>query len=301
METKLSLGVIILTYNEEIHIERCINSVKSIASQIIVIDSFSTDNTVALAENMGATVLQNKWENNHAKQLNWGLENAPFTTDWILRIDADEIVTPELVEEIKEKLPLLNNEVTGVVLPRYNYFMGKKIERGTGVLKILRLFRKNKAVCENKIMDEHMVLLEGRSIEFSNYMIDNNLKNLTWWTTKHNNYSIREMIVLVTNEFNLTPNLNFDEKLSEGAKQKRNLKTKYARMPLFWRAGAYFIYRYIVKGGFLEGKEGFLWHFLQGFWYRMLVDAKIYELKKACGNDKEKIKSYIKDNYNIEI
>lgn len=297
----LSIGVIILTYNEEIHIERCINSVKSIASQIVVIDSYSTDRTVEIAENMGAVVLQNKWENNHAKQLNWGLEHALFTSEWILRIDADEIVTPELAREIESKLPLLKPDVTGVVLSLYNYFMGKKIERGTGVLKILRLFRRNKAVCENKMMDEHMVLLEGNSIEFSNFMIDNNLNNLTWWTTKHNGYSNREMISLICNEFELREYNNPNNVLSKHAKKKRKLKSKYANMPLFWRAGAYFFYRYILKGGFLEGKEGFLWHFLQGFWYRILVDAKIYELKKKCGNDHDKIKAYISHHYQIEL
>ena len=298
---KPSVTALILTYNEEIHIERCINSVRSFATQIVIIDSFSTDNTVVIAKKMGATVLQNKWENRYAKQFNWGLENAPIYTDWILRIDADEIISPELSKEIQEKLPLLNNNVTGVVLPLFNYFMGKKIERGTGVLKILRLFRRDKAFCENKMMDEHMVLLEGHSVEFSNCMVDNNLNNLTWWTTKHNNYSIREMIDLINVEFNLSEINNSGEVLTKDAKKKRDLKRKYAGMPLFWRTGAYFFYRYILKGGFLEGKEGFLWHFLQGFWYRMLVDAKIYELKKACGNDKEKIKNYINKNYNIEI
>jgi len=109
------------------------------------------------------------------------------------------------------------------------------------------------------------------------------------------------MISLICNQFELSKNNKSNEVLSKDARKKRNQKSKYARMPLFWRAGAYFFYRYIIKGGFLEGKEGFLWHFLQGFWYRILVDAKIYEIKKACGNDKEKIKSYINQNYNIEI
>ena len=199
------------------------------------------------------------------------------------------------------KVPVLSKDVTGVVIPRYNYFMGKKIKRGTGVLKILRLFRTHKAVCENRMMDEHMVLLEGHSVEFSNAMVDHNLNNLTWWTTKHNNYSNREMISLICDEFDLNMKSSHNETLSSAAKNKRKLKSKYASMPLFWRAGAYFFYRYILKGGFLEGKEGFLWHFLQGFWYRILVDAKIYEIKKACGNDKVAIKNYIKQNYSIEI
>lgn len=301
MNKKLSLAAIILTYNEEIHIERCINSLKSFASQIIVIDSFSTDNTVELAQQMGAIVLQNKWENMYAKQLNWGLENAPLNCEWILRIDADEIITPELAIEIERELPLVSEDVTGVVLPLFNLFMGKKIKRGTGKLKILRLFKRGKAICENRMMDEHMVLLDGHSVEFSNSMIDQNLNNLTWWTTKHNLYSIREMVDLISHEFKLNESTPSENELTKEAKNKRLLKSKYSRMPLFWRAGVYFFYRYIIKGGFLEGKEGFLWHFLQGFWYRILVDAKIYEIKKACGNDVNKIRAYLHHNYQIKL
>lgn len=301
MSKDLSLGAIILTYNEEIHIERCINSLKSVVSQIVIIDSHSTDKTVEIAERMGAVVLQKKWENNYARQLNWGLENAPFTCDWVFRIDADEIITEELAKEIEKELPILNEDVTGVVLPRYVFFMGKRIKRGTGVQKLLRVFRRNKAVCENKMMDEHMVLLEGHSVEFSNFMIDENLNNLTWWTTKHNGYSTREMVDLISQEFDLVDEDNLETELTDDAKSKRKLKSFYTQAPLFWRAGGYFFYRYILKGGFLEGKEGFLWHFLQGFWYRLFVDAKIYEIKKACGDDKNKIKEYIRYHYQIKL
>ena len=300
MKNNLNIAVIILTYNEKIHIERCINSVKSIAADIIVIDSFSTDNTVELAENIGARVLQNKWENNHAKQLNWGLKNANIKSDWILRIDADEIITPELSKEITDKLPNLSNSTNGVVLPLYNVFMGKTIKRGTGVLKILRLFRNGKAFCENRIMDEHMVLTEGDTVEFSNYMLDNNLNNLEWWTNKHNAYSNRETVNILINQFNLLDESD-EGALSKKALKKRKLKSKYERMPLFWRAFGYFVFRYFIKGGFLEGKVGFIWHFLQGFWYRVLVDAKIYEIKKRFGTDKEAIKAYILSEYKIEI
>ena len=94
-----------------------------------------------------------------------------------------------------------------------------------------------------------------------------------------------------------------DEKkqISGQAKAKRMMKHRYAKQPLFWRAFAYFCYRYFFKLGFTEGKEGFLWHFLQGWWYRTLVDAKVFEIKKACGNDKEKIRRHLKDNYGIEL
>lgn len=299
---KVSIGTIILTYNEEIHIERCIENAKRFSEQIYVIDSFSTDNTVAIAKGLGAKVLQNKWENNHAKQLNWGLENANFQTDWILRLDADEYLTDELIDEIKEKLPTLEENITGVVLPRGNYFLGRKITKGVGVVNLLRLFRRDKAFCEDRHMDEHMVLKEGVSIEFSNNMVDNNLNNLTLWTTKHNGYSNREASDLLSLKYGLeNKQNNTDEKLTKQAGVKRNWKKKYANMPLFWRVAAYFCYRYFLKGGFLEGKEGFLWHFLQGFWYRMLVDAKIYQIEKECEGNKDKIIRYLEENYQIKI
>lgn len=302
------ISIIILTYNEEIHITRCIESVKSIAKEVFIVDSFSTDKTIELAEAAGAKVFQNKWENNHAKQFNWALNNLPIQTKWVLRLDADEYLTPELVQELKEKLPNLSPDITGVIIPLRRVFLGRTIKKGTGGIKMLRLFQNKKAKCEQRWMDEHMQLLEGRTIEFNHEFADHNLNNIAWWTTKHNGYSIREAIDLLDVELGLFGAEGREngarskrEAISEQAAAKRRKKHTYAKQPLFWRSFAYFVYRYIFKLGFLEGKEGFLWHFLQGWWYRTLVDAKIYEIKKACGTDKEKIKTYIKQHYSIEI
>jgi hypothetical protein len=149
-------------------------------------------------------------------------------------------------------------------------------------------------------MDEHIVLLEGQTVEFENDFIDHNLNNLSWWSQKHIGYSIREAIDLLDIEFNIIGKKE-EGQLTPQALEKRNRKLKYAEQPLFLRAFFYFLYRYFFKLGFLEGKEGFLWHFLQGWWYRTLVDAKIYEIKKACGNDPEKIKEYLRITYNIQL
>lgn len=305
LTTKLvNLSVIILTYNESLHIQRCIESVQSIASDIFVVDSYSQDDTVHLAKNLGANVYQNKWENNYAKQFNWALNHLPINSQWILRLDADEYLSSELVQEIQNKLDQLADETTGVVLPFRRMFLGREIKRGTGGIKMLRLFRYKKAVCEERWMDEHIQLLEGKSIEFQNDFVDHNLNNLSWWTQKHVGYAIREAIDLLDIEFDL---INTKEKLdshfnlSEQAAEKRKKKLKYAKQPLFIRSFAYFIYRYIFKLGFLEGKEGFLWHFLQGWWYRTLVDAKIFEIKNACGSDVDKIKDYLFKNHQIKL
>lgn len=295
------ISVIILTFNEELHIKRCIESVNEIAKDIFIVDSFSTDNTTEIADSLGAKVFKNKWENNYAKQFNWALDNLPITTKWVLRLDADEYLTPELQKEIKEGLPHLTEDINGIVFKRRHIFLDKWIKRGTYPVKLLRLFKYKKAICEQRWMDEHIVLLEGTSVEFENDFVDHNLNNLTWWTAKHNGYSIREAIDLLDIELGLIENKNANVKLSPQAAHKRQKKYRYARQPLFVRSFLYFIYRYIFKLGFLEGKEGFLWHFLQGWWYRTLVDAKIFEIKRTCGNDKEKIKSYLKENYNIEL
>ncbi|QWO85735.1 hypothetical protein J5W67_11385 [Candidatus Akkermansia timonensis] len=79
------------------------------------------------------------------------------------------------------------------------------------------------------------------------------------------------------------------------------MKRTYARLPLFWRGFAYFCYRYILRFGFLDGKEGFLWHFLQCWWYRTLVDAKVMEIKKACGEDPGKMKTFLKTEYDLVL
>lgn len=294
------ISVIILTFNEEIHIKRCIESVKNIAKDIFIVDSLSNDKTIEIAQSLKSNVYYNKWENNYARQFNWALTNLPIKTSWVLRLDADEYLTPELQEEIKEKIPNLPEDITGIILKRRHIFLNKWIRGGTYPTKLLRLFKYKKAICEQRWMDEHMVLFDGKAIEFKNDFVDHNLKNLTWWINKHNGYSIREAIDLLDLELHLIEKTS-ETKLTGQAEEKRKKKIKYSKQPLFLRAFLYFLYRYIFKLGFLEGKEGFLWHFLQGWWYRTLVDAKIFEIKRACGNDKEKIKSYIKEIYNIEI
>ncbi|NSW46009.1 MAG: glycosyltransferase family 2 protein [Bacteroidales bacterium] len=295
----LDISVIILTYNEEIHIERCIQNIKTIAKDIFVVDCFSTDNTVKIAKSLGAKVFQHKWENSYAKQFNWALENLPITTKWILRLDADEYLYPELIEEITKKLPKLPENITGIVFKRRHIFLEKWMKRGTYPVKLLRLFQHKKGICEQRWMDEHIQLNEGISIEFEHDFADHNLNNLTWWTQKHNGYAIREAIDLLNIELHF-----YEEKepqLNAQALKKRKHKESYARKPLFLRAFIYFVYRYFFKLGFLEGKEGFLWHFLQGWWYRTLVDVKIYEIKKTCGTDKEKIKQYLLTHHHINI
>lgn len=297
----LDLSVIILTYNEEMHIRRCIENVKSIAKDVFIVDSYSTDATLAIAKELGAAVYQNKWENNYAKQFNWALENLPIQTKWVLRLDADEYCTQELIEELKEKLLQQPDDVTGILLKRRHYFFGKWIKKGVYPVKLLRIFRYKKAFCEQRLMDEHIQLTEGRCVEFQYDFVDYNLNNISWWSTKHIGYAIREAADLLDIEYNLKDSQTSIGDIGEQAHKKRKLKQSYVRKPLFLRSFLYFVYRYIIRLGFTEGKEAFLWHFLQGWWYRTLVDVKVWEVKRACGSDKEKIRNYLKEKYQIVL
>lgn len=296
-----NITVIILTFNEEKHIERCITSLGDISDSVFLVDCYSTDKTVEIASQNGAIVIQREWPGNQASQFNWALQNLPIETEWVLRIDADEILLPELVEEFKHKLENLENDVTGIVLKRRHYFLGRWVKRGIYPIKLLRVFRFQKAKCEQRWMDEHIHLLEGHAIEFENDFVDHNLHNIHWWIQKHNGYAIREAIELLDVELGFLPDNQINQKLGKQAIAKRKKKLKYAKQPLFLRSFAYFIYRYIIKLGFLEGKEGFLWNFFQGWWYRTLVDAKIFEIKKECGNNPELIKDYIFKIYQIKL
>lgn len=299
---KLDLSVIILTYNEEIHIRRCLDRICDCAKDVFVIDCYSNDKTLEIAaEYPEVTILQNKWVN-YATQMNWAIENAPIKTKWVLRLDADEYLSGELKAELYERLPHLDDKYTGIVLPLQRVFLGKPINHGIAKgIKLLRLFCYGKARCESRQMDEHIFLLEGESIEFNGSFSDDNLNDISWWTRKHIGYASREAADLLNIEYDIWGDTTEDEnlRLSGQALEKRKKKLAYARKPLFLRSFMYFIYRYIFRGGFLDGKEGFLWDFLQGWWYRALVDAKIYEAKKACGDDRERLRAYIKEHFGI--
>lgn len=299
----LDLSVIILTYNEEIHIRRCLENIAPIARAIYVVDCSSTDKTVEIAHSLGANVVEHVWPGNQAEQFNWALANLPIETAWVLRLDADEYLLPELVEELQERLPALPNDVTGIIFKRRHIFMDRWMKRGIYPVKLLRAFRFGKGMCEQRLMDEHIQLSDGRAVEFEHDFCDHNLNNLSWFCHKHVNYAIREAVDLLDIELDLTGAAETDAQkhISEQARLKRMQKHKYARLPLFWRSFAYFLYRYFLKGACLDGKVGFIWTFLQGWWYRTLVDAKVFEIKHRCGTDREKIRLLLKQDYGITL
>ena len=267
---KSKISAIILAYNERLHIQRCVENVRRVAQEVFVVDCHSTDGTQEIARACGAVVVEHDWPGNQADQLNWALENLPITGDWVLRLDADEYLTEALIAELQARLDALPGEVAGVSFPRDVVFLGRKLRFGMPPVVLLRLWKRGKATCENRKMDEHMVLTEGAVEVFSGHFVDHNLNNLVWWTQKHLGYAQREKGDIQARAFD-------QGALVGQAARKRRVKGFYVRLPLFWRAAGYFVYRYFIRLGFLDGKAGFLWAFLQAWWYRTLVDALLYE------------------------
>lgn len=277
----MKVTAVVLTFNESLHLDRCLESLKKVVSDVWVVDCFSTDDTVNIARRHGAHVVQNQWVN-YATQFNWALSQLPAGTDWVLRIDADEYLTPDLIAEMELRLPTIGQEVKGIYCSRRMTFQGRLIQHG-GVfpVRVLRLFRWGYGQCENRWMDEH-IKVTGPTVDLKGELIDDNLNSLTWWTDKHNKYASREAIDLLNLEFDFMPRdtvANIRTGKQDGV--KRWLKEEvYARLPGGFRAFIYFIYRYVLRLGFLDGQAGAAFHFLQGFWYRYLVDAKVSEVRR---------------------
>lgn len=297
----LNLTIIILTKNEKLHIARCLENVSQLTDKIYLIDSHSTDGTQEIARSMSATVIEHDWPGNQAAQFNWAIDNLNIETEWILRLDADEYLLPELTEELKQKLPTVAANVSGVFLRRRHIFLDKWMKGGIYPVKLLRLFRNGHGRYEQRMMDEHIVISKGDTIEFDNDFCDHNLNNISWFCKKHVDYAVREAAEMLDAEYNLSDHVKSTDDFTDQVKEKRDKKQNYAKQPLFWRSFAYFLYRYFLKGAWRDGKEGFIFTFIQGWWYRTLVDAKIFEIKKKCGNDPEKIKLLLQKEYNISL
>jgi len=198
----------------------------------------------------------------------------------------------------------LNDKVSGLRMRRKVFFLGRWIKHGGYYpIWLLRIWRKGKANYEERWMDEHTKIKEGEILSLKNDIVDDNNKSLHWWIGKHNAYATREAIDILNLKYNFSGNDSLGGALFKSQEQeKRWLKERvYLRMPLFIRAFLYFIYRYFIQFGFLDGREGLIWHFLQGFWYRFLIDAKIYEIYKKSGKDKNNIKKFIENNYCIKF
>ena len=282
-EDRPSLTAIILSYNESLHIARCIASARRVAREVIVVDSGSSDGTAQIARSSSAHVLTHPFLN-YASQFNWALDNAPVDTDWLMRIDADEYLDDRLALEIPRRLASAPADLCGLLVTRVVVFQGKAIHFGGGVSpgRVLRVWRRGAARCESRWMDEHMVLSQGRTELVDGTIHDHNLKTLTWWVEKHNRYACREAVDVLNQRYGFLAGDTAPRGLDRSSKVKRMIKNNiYRRLPGGLRALLYFFYRIIFRLGILDGLEGMKFHFLQGLWYRALIDMKVAEVERC--------------------
>ena len=260
--------VIILTRDEAAHIRRAIASVAGFASRIIVVDSGSTDDTRALASAAGAEVLMHGWTT-HAAQFNWALQQIAGQDGWVLRLDADEVATPALAAAIAKGLP----DVAGLRLRRHIWFQGEPVRfGGVGALPVLRLFRNGAGRAEARRMDEH-ITVTGPVADLDAAIIDDNCNPLDWWIAKHTRYASCEAADMLERRLGLAGTAGHGKRWIRDA--------VYPRLPSGARAGLYFLYRYVLRGGFRDTAQARRFHVLQGFWYRYLVDAKLAAVERC--------------------
>jgi glycosyltransferase involved in cell wall biosynthesis len=254
------LTIIILARNEAIHIPRAVASAKRLTDTVWVVDSDSIDNTAALAAEAGAHVV-NSDARSFSEKLNWAITHVPLETPWVMRLDADELVSDPMAAGLADSLSAMPSDVCGVYVRRQLWFMGQWMRHG-GMYPTwsMRIWRKGCAVCESRDLDEHMPLID-----------------LSTWIDKHNRYSTSEVAAArtaATSEQLIHPRL-FGSSVERTRWIKLNV---FYRLPGMLRASLYFLYRYVLRGGFLDGRKGLIFHVLHGFWYRFLVDAKLLEL-----------------------
>lgn len=284
------ISIIILTYQDEIQIENCIKSLIDLTDDIVVIDSFSTDETTNICRKFGARVYQNPFVN-QAVQFNWAIDNISLKYDWVLRLDSDEILPTQLKTEMVEKL-WANEGFTAYYLNRRMYWMNRWLRHGRMYPHyIARLFKKGKARFEERT-EEHLVVDGTIGYMNTDFYEDNKKNKLDYFTAKH--------LVTARGEASEINRFNIGESSKDiairpsifGPKNHRTRWFKeriYLNTPLFVRPFLYFIYRYIFCFGFLDGIPGLIFHVLQGFWYRFYIDATIYErrLDDNLSNNKD--------------
>jgi glycosyltransferase involved in cell wall biosynthesis len=274
---ELPISVIVLTYNEEKNIGECLKSVYNWAAEIFIVDSFSTDRTLDIARKYTDKIYQNKFES-YSKQRNWALDNLIFSNEWVFFLDADERPSDELKKEIREVLIEVPKDIEGFYIKRRFIFMGRWIKHGGYYPTwLLRLFRHKSGRCQDREVDEHFIV-SGKTLQIQNDIIHEDKRGITFWIDRHNQYATLEAFEQTKEQSTNQNNPSANSYIEKKRLLKRHIWNCF---PIFFRPFIFFFYRYILRGGFLDGKAGFIYHFLHGFWYRLLVDIKIKEMQKV--------------------
>lgn len=279
-EVVKQLSVVVLTLNEERNLPACIQSLEELDAEIFVVDSGSVDDTVRIAKEAGGHVCHHEFEN-YAAQRNWAFENLPIKTPWTLCLDADERLTPELRREIIERISVPDGGPDGYMMKRRTYFLGKWIRYGGQYPAYhLRLFKTGKGRCEDRLYDQHF-LVDGKVASLKNDYIDIITADLSSWIDRHNRWATLEASEILAQKAggeSARSNVVAPKLFGTPIQRKRFLRAIiYQRFPLFLRPFLFWIYGYVLRLGFLDGMPGLIFHTLQRFWFRFLVDAKIYE------------------------
>src|SRR3990167_1037579 len=270
------LVVVILTYNEEVHIARAINNVKNWADKIIVLDSYSTDKTVQIAESLDAEIIFRKFDN-YQNQRQHAIEYCKNISEWMFFLDADEYLLEETKSEIKQEI-----DVIGYYLSFRFIFMERWIKHGGYYPRyLLRLFKPETAILHDEF-NEH-VTVTGPTAKLKGDLVDHRLKDIASWIDKHNTYATREALSLwrAKHQGRKTKKLNF---LVQTERKKWLRENVWNHLPLLLKSMMYFFYRYFIRLGFLDGRVGFIYHFLQSGWYYFLVDVKYIEMQMKRKN-----------------
>jgi len=265
--------VIILSFNSSDTIRQTILSVKSLTDDIFVVDSGSTDDTIQLAEREGAKVLHHAFEN-YGAQRNWAIDNVPGGNSWQLHLDADEELSTELQQEIRN----IENTTpyAGFLIPRYLRFMGRLLRHNLAPTFHMRLFKVGSTRCEDRQYDQHFIC-SGVVASLKNRMIDDIRMPLSEWTRRHNIWSDAEVRELAAG---MVEGRIRGKLFGNSIEKKRLLRAIYNGLPLFVRPFLLFLYRYFLRFGCLDGREGLVFCVLQTFWFRFLIDAKLMEYSR---------------------
>jgi len=284
VKPEAALSVIILACNEAAKLPDCLASLQGLDCPVYVVDSGSTDQTVRIAEEWRAAVFAHPFEN-YSAQRNWAQANLGIDTEWILHLDADERLTAPLVSEIREAIGSAPEEVSGFLLRRRTVFLGRWIRHGGHYPSHqMRLFRKGRGRCESRLYDQHFIVT-GAVKRLKNDYIDIVASSLEQWTLRHLRWARVEALEMRGVEAGRPGRLRA-KLLGDPRERRRWLREQvYARSPVYLRAVSYFLYRYVIRLGFLDGRQGFVFHLLQGLWYRILIDAYVAEAvsPKAIG------------------
>lgn len=279
----LPVSVIVATRNEERNLPRCLESLRE-AGEVYVIDSQSTDATVAIAESYGAHVVQFHYQGGWPKKRQWALDSLPFSYEWVLLIDADEGLTPELLGEIKNAIQKPGFD--GYYIKLRMFFLGRELCHSGASFYKLVLFRRGKARFECRLMEqddsmadmevhEHVIAESSERVgKLKNPLLHHNVESLSHYIQKHDKYSNWDARVWFEGEGNardLAPSL-----FGSQAQRRRWLRKKFFSFP--GSPVLFFLYKYIFCLGFLDGIPGLIYCGLQGVQF-FHVKAKIYELK----------------------